>query len=190
MTDAGADEPFHFVADLVEHPANLAIQSLLQNDAQTSGSKLLHSREPGAPALEENAGTQFFGQLRVPRFVEGDFVFLFHFVARMGEMLRKITVTGQKEEPFGLSVEPADIEEPGKLRRQQVVDCVSCVRIAPRGNKAGRLMQHNGQRLRSPNEPVTDLDVIALFDLGREISARLPVDRDPAFRDQLIAVPA
>ena len=37
---------------------------------------------------------------------------------------------------------------------------------------------------------MANLDVIALFDLRAEIRARLTVDRDAAFRDQLVAVPA
>ena len=44
--------------------------------------------------------------------------------------------------------------------------------------------------LRPPNESMTNLDVVALFDLRAEIRARLAVDRDTAFRDQLVAVPA
>jgi hypothetical protein len=45
-------------------------------------------------------------------------------------------------------------------------------------------------RFSSPNESVTNLDVIARFDLRAEIRARLPVDGDAAFCDQLVAMPA
>ncbi len=51
-------------------------------------------------------------------------------------------------------------------------------------------MQHDGQRFRSPDKSVTNFDVIAVFDLRAEIRARLAVDGDAAFRDQLVAVPA
>ena len=108
----------------------------------------------------------------------------------MGEMLREIAVAREKEQALGLGVEPADVEEPGKFRRQQIVDRVGRVRIAPGGNEAGGLVQHDGQCFRSPNEPVTNLDVVALFDLRAEIRAGLAVDRDAAFRDQLVAMPA
>ena len=32
MADAGAEEPFHLIANLVKHAANLAVQALLQDD--------------------------------------------------------------------------------------------------------------------------------------------------------------
>jgi hypothetical protein len=52
VADAGANEPFHFVADLVKHAANLAVQTLLQDDAQPGGPDRLQAREPGAFAIE------------------------------------------------------------------------------------------------------------------------------------------
>jgi hypothetical protein len=51
-------------------------------------------------------------------------------------------------------------------------------------------MERDRQRLRLPNESMANLDVIAPFDLRAEIRARLTVDGDAAFRDQLVAVPA
>jgi len=32
LADAGADKALHFIAELVKHPADLAVQPLLEND--------------------------------------------------------------------------------------------------------------------------------------------------------------
>ena len=66
----------------------------------------------------------------------------------MGEMLREIAVAREEEQAFSLGVEPADVEEPGKFRRQQIVDRVGRVRVASGGNEPGRLVQNDGQRFR------------------------------------------
>ena len=59
--DADAHEPLHFVADLVKHPANLAIDSLSQDNAQPGRPERLEAREPGAFAVEENSVAAIFG---------------------------------------------------------------------------------------------------------------------------------
>ncbi len=190
VANAGADEPFHFIADLVKHAANLTVQALLQDNAQPGRADRLQAREPGALALEKNAIEQLLRMFRLPTAIEGDFVFLLDLVARMSEMLGKITVARQEKQAFRLGVEPADVEKPGKLRRQQIVDRISRVRIMPGGNKPGGFVQNDGQRFGPPDEPVAHLDVIGVFDLGAEIGAGLAVHGDAAFRDQLVTMPA
>ncbi len=60
----------------------------------------------------------------------------------MSQPLREVAIVRQEEKPFGLGVEPADVEEPRQMRRKQIEDGVASVRIAPGRNKPGRLMQH------------------------------------------------
>jgi hypothetical protein len=50
--------------------------------------------ELGAFSVEEHPATQFFGESRIPKFVERDFVFLFDLETRMRELLREIAVAG------------------------------------------------------------------------------------------------
>ena len=60
MAEANAEKPFHFVADLVKHPPNLAIHSLLKDDAQPCRAELLHAGELRPFAIEKNPGAQLF----------------------------------------------------------------------------------------------------------------------------------
>ena len=55
VTDTGSDEPLHFVANRVKHAADLAIQTLLQDNAQPGRSDRLQSRESRAFPVEKNA---------------------------------------------------------------------------------------------------------------------------------------
>ena len=57
---------FYVVADVVKHPANLAIDSLTQNDADTRGTKLLQAQNFRALAVEKNSAQKFRRQRRIP----------------------------------------------------------------------------------------------------------------------------
>ena len=92
MADAGADEAFHFVADLVKHAADLAVQALSENDAEASRPDLLEMGEPGALAVEEDAIEEFLSALWIPAAIERNLVFLLDLVARVGETLREIAI--------------------------------------------------------------------------------------------------
>ena len=117
VTDPSANEPFHFIADLVKHPANLAIQTLLQDNAHPGRSDRLQAREPGAFAIEKNTVEQFLSAFRIPASIERDLVFFLHFVARMGELLGEIAIARQEKQALGLGIEPADIEEAAEFCR-------------------------------------------------------------------------
>ena len=62
MANAGADEFCHFIADFVEHPADLAVQALLQDDTQTGRTHCLQARQPSTFAGSDSGrhvGQQF-----------------------------------------------------------------------------------------------------------------------------------
>jgi len=118
IADARADKALHFVAEFVKHPPDLAVQPLLEDNPQPGRAKLLQPDYPGAFAVEKNSLAQFIGEFWVPEFVEGDFVFFFHLVARVSEVLSEVTIAGEEKQTLGLGVETADVEEAGKLRRQ------------------------------------------------------------------------
>lgn len=42
IADSRADKALHFVAEFVKHPADLAVQSLLEDDPQPGRAKLLY----------------------------------------------------------------------------------------------------------------------------------------------------
>ncbi len=183
ISHARPNQFFHFVADIVKHPANLPINSLPQDDAQFHRRDRMNAFQLGAFAVEHDAAQQFRREFRVPGFVERDFVFLVDLESRMRQLLREIAVIRQNEQPFALRIEPANIEEPRKMRRQQIEDCVARIRIASRRNKARRFVQHDVEPAFRSHHFAADLDVISLVRLITKISADATVDRDPAGRD-------
>jgi len=92
MANAGADEFCHFIADFVEHPADLAVQALLQDDTQTGRTHCLQARQPSTFAIKKDAGTQLLPALWIPTTIERDFVFLLDLVAWMSELLGEVPV--------------------------------------------------------------------------------------------------
>ena len=181
---------FTLVADLVKHAANLAIQTLVQNDAQPSRPDRLQAGQSGAFAVEKNPVDQFLTQFWVPMPIERNLLLLLYLVARMGELLGEIAITRQEKQPLCLSVEPADAKKTREFCRQQIVNRVGCIRVAAGGNEPGGFVQRDGEIFRSPDDPVIDLDVIALLHLRPKVGAMLAVDRYTAGRYQFITMPA
>src|SRR3954465_5889983 len=90
--NSDSDEPFHFVTDFVKHAANLAIDSLPQDHAQSSWFNEMDFLETGALAIEHHAAKEFRSERRVPGTIKRYFVFLLDLVTRMGEALGKLAV--------------------------------------------------------------------------------------------------
>jgi len=62
----------------------------------------------------------------------------------MGEPLGHSTVVREKDEAFGLRVEPPHIEEPGQFLGQKIENGVARVNIFSRRNETRRFVQHDG----------------------------------------------
>ena len=89
----------------------------------------MQTRNLRALAVKKNSAQQFWRERRIPRPVQSHFIFLVDLVARMSEALRELAVICENEQTFTLGIEPANVEEPGKFRRQQIENCVARVRI-------------------------------------------------------------
>src|SRR5437867_10927299 len=111
ISNANADETFHFEPERVEHSTDLAVDALTQNDAQPRGRKRMEPLNPRALTVEKNSARQLLRERWVPRPIERDFVFLVDLVTRVCEPLGEGAVVGEKEQTFGLRVEPANVEE-------------------------------------------------------------------------------
>ena len=190
MADSNPDKPFHFVTNLVKHPANLAVDPLAQNHAQTGrlhGENFLEAR---ALTIERDAVEQLWSERRVPWAFQRYLVFFFDFVTRMGKALGEVAVVRQEEKAFGLRVEAADIEKAWQMPRQQIEDRVARIWVVPCRNKSGRLMQHDIEPALALDEFAVDLDVVALAWVDAKIGADLAVDRNATGGDEFIAMAA
>ena len=102
----------------------------------------------------------------------------------MGEALREVAVVGEKQQAFGLRIEPADIEKTREFRRQKIKDNVARMRITSGRNETGGLVQNNIQpRKLSGDEFAIHFHVVAYRRLRTEIRAALSVDGDSTRRD-------
>lgn len=190
VTDAGPHQFVHFVTQLVKHPANLPIDSLLKDDAHDRRLERIDPFELGEFAIEHYPAKEFRGERWVPRSIQRDLIFLFDFVARVSEALREITVVRQDEQSFALCIEPTHVEKARTVRREEIEDRIARVWVTSSGDEAGRFMQDDVQVALRAHHFTPDFDVIARSRLCAEISANAAVDGNPTSGDQLIAVPA
>jgi hypothetical protein len=148
----------------------------------------MESLDSRAFCVQHDTTQQVGRERRVPATVEGYFVLFIDFVSRVHQPLRQIAIVRQNQQTFALGVEPADIEEAAELWRKQVENGVACVRVASRGDEAGRLVQHDVKMLLRPNKLAAHFDVIAFRRLRTEIGARPAVDGHFTGRDQFVAL--
>jgi hypothetical protein len=188
--DPNADKIFDAIIDGFKHSANLAIDSLSQDNAQPDGGHGVKSRDPCSLAVEKNPAQQFRRESRIPWPIQCDLVFLLDFVAWMGKPLREIAIICEEKQTFGWCVQTPDVEQPREFCREQIENSVAHVRISPGRNKSGGLVQHDGERRGEMNKFAIHLDVVARVGLCAEVSTRFTVDSDQSRRDQFIAVPA
>ena len=186
---ANANEIFDAITNSFEHTANLAIDSLSQDNAQADGRHGVESRNPCSLTLEKNPAQQFRRERRVPWAIQSHFVFLLNFVTWMRQALCEISIICEKKQTFGLCVQTPNVEQPREFCRQQIENCFAHVRISPGRNESGGLVQHDGERRRDVNKFAIHLDVVARVRLRAEVSASFTVDSDPARRDQFVAMP-
>jgi hypothetical protein len=190
ITDSDTHEAFHFVANRLKHAANLAIDSLTQNHAQTDRCERVKPRDYGALAVEKNPAQQFWRKRRIPWSIQSHLVFFLDLVARMREPLSEVTIVCENEETFALRIEPANIEETRKLRGKKIKNRVACMRVASGRDNAGWLVHYDVQRPFGVDEFPVHFYMIALGRLCAEVCANAPIDRDASSGDQLIAMPS
>jgi hypothetical protein len=190
ITDSDTKKMLHMISDGSKHPANLPLDSLQQNNAQKRRRHRVKSRNSRSLTIEMNATQQFRRERRVPRTIQCHFVFFLDFVTWMGEALGKLAISCKEKQALGLCVQAPNVEQPRKFCRQQIENSVADVRISPRGDESGGLMEHDGERRGDPNKFTIHFDVIATAGLRAEVRADFTVDRDPPRRDQFIAITA
>lgn len=140
ISNSDAHEPFHFITDLLKHAANLTINALSQDHAQSRRRDGMQTRNLRSLVVEKNFAQQFRSERRIPSPVQRYFVFLVDLVARMSEPLRQLAIICENEQTFTLRIEPANAEEPREFSRKQIENCVARMRVAFRGNKTGRFV--------------------------------------------------
>jgi hypothetical protein len=190
ISDANADEIFHSITNGLEHTANLAVNSLAQNDAQAIGRHGMKLHNFCSMTVQNDAAQQFRRKFGVPRPIQCHFVFFLNFVTWMREALCEISIICEKKETFALCVQTPNVEQPREFCRQQIKNSIAHMRISPARNESGGLVQHDGKRWRDVNMFAVHLNVVALAGLRAEVSAGLTVDSDAARRNQFITMPA
>src|SRR6185312_971166 len=124
--DAGADQAADRVASLHQQPPDDVLAPLVQGDLdQRPRSSLLDDPElvcAGDAVLELDPGDQPPPQIPGQRRGDVRQIGLGHAVPRVGQAMSQLPVVGQQHEPFGVVVEPADVDQPLRPVPQEIAD--------------------------------------------------------------------
>jgi hypothetical protein len=112
ISNANANEHFDAITNGFKHTANLAIDSLSQDNAQAKGRHRVESRNLCSLTIKKNSTQQFRPEFGVPRAIQCHFVFFLNFVTWMSEALREISITCEKKQTFGLCIQAPNVEQP------------------------------------------------------------------------------
>ena len=118
--DRGAGQPADRVTDVVEQPADDAVAALVDDqldDRAALGVALAGADQPrlrdrDRAVLERDAGQELLEGLLGDLAVDLGDVRLVHLVRRVRHPVREVAVVGEQDQPGGVGVEPADVEEP------------------------------------------------------------------------------
>jgi hypothetical protein len=188
ISDSNTEKMLDAVSNGFKHPANLAIYSLSQHNAQTRRRYGMKSRNFRPLAIEKNSAQQFRRERWIPRAIHRHLVFLLDLVTWVRKPLRQIAIICEKKQPFSLRVQAPNIEEMRKFFRKQIKDSIASVLIFPGRDESGGFMQHDGEYRSDVDKFAIDFDVITHIRLCAEVCADLTVDSDATGGDQFITM--
>ena len=123
--DADAPEAFDLIAAVIHHQADLPFDALEEDDSESVGAFHRDALHFCASAFDVESAEKFFAVGGFEGSVEEDLVFLFDFVAWMGECEGEIAVVGDDEEAFAFFVEASDIVNAGPIVGDEIEDGAS-----------------------------------------------------------------
>ena len=140
-SDPAADEALHFVSEVVEHEADLAFEPLFEDHREApvgnDGGIRCAGKTLGRFEPADEQGEVLF----LERSVQGDEVFLFDLVTRMGEGEGEVAVVGEDEETLAFAVESADVVERFEMAWEEVDHGFPAFFVRARGDDAPRLVE-------------------------------------------------
>ena len=188
--DAHPLESEDLIAQVLAHPADLAVESLGKHDPEamviyafdlTLARDRAHNWYTGRHAFDKRVGDGF---------VDAHDVFLFMVVARPQDLIDDVAVAGQQDEAFAGFVEAPDGENAFRI-----VDEINDIVLFPRSirgaNNSYRLVESEVNML--PARFGDGLPVYADFVVFRDLRTHLrdfPVNGHAVLLDQLIGFPA
>jgi hypothetical protein len=178
ISDSNTEKMFDVVSNGFKHPANLAIYSLSQHNAQTRRRYGMKSRNFRSLAIEKNSAQQFRRERWVPRAIHRHFIFLLDLVTWVRKPLRQVAIICENKQTFSLRIQASNIEETRKLLWKQIKDSIASVPILSRRDESGGFVQHDAKRRSDVDKFAIDFDVIARVRLCAEVCADLTIDRD------------
>lgn len=197
-SDPGPDQAQDVVADRGKHAAHLAVSTFVDDKLDIRGVvswKIADEMDAlgrrGLAVLEHYPGRELSERLVIGPPADRRQIGLGDVVARMGHVVEKITVVGQKQQAFGLDIEPAHRPQHRAVRQiDQFGHDVHGVWIGERAGVAARLVEgdvlaplgHGG------NRAAVDRDFVdARFGLRAEFADDDTVDRDAPVLNPLLA---
>ena len=152
------------MADRIEHTADLALASFVEGHLHVGGTALL--ADPHDPCLgrgacfagEHEALGELLIDLRGGGALDGHHVDLAEALARVGDLVDKIAVVGEEDQPFRVGIEASGGLEGNSRQVHQIGDLVFGVGVGDGGDIADGFMQG---------------DVVALLRLGEGLAVNV-----------------
>lgn len=141
-------------------------------------------------SLHRHPAPQLFQDFRRWMPIDERLIFLFQLVAGMGDAKGDVTIIREQQQAGGLPIESANRHDPFR-DFDEVHDRPPSPLIARRRDVSGRLIQQNIAPLLGPQWFAIDRDLLTRgIDLCPQFTDYAPVDRNPAFQDQLLRLAA
>ena len=170
------------MADGLEHPAHLAVASLVEDELEPRRAEQRDPRWRGRAVVELDSLGEAPQHLVVGLAFDLRDVCLLDPVARVGEPVREWAVVRQEQHPRRVAVE-ASHRHDADLAADEIDDRRPALRVARCRDRPARLVEQDVAQRLLADLPAVDPDDVTRLDERVQLPGRA-VDRDPAGLDQ------
>jgi len=175
------------MADGLEHPPDLAVAALVQNELELRTPESAHLGRGSRTVVELDPGPQLLELGIADRALTLDLVHLVELVPRVGDAVRKLAVVREHQRARRGGVEAADRHDSHRML-DELDDRRASLRVAGGRDDSGRLVEEHVRKRLLVQPLAVQAHVVGCLDERVQLSG-LAVDGHPAGLDQLVGFP-
>jgi hypothetical protein len=175
---------------VIAHVADLPFEPLLENDPEPIVGESLNFHGPGQTGFNPDSTQHFFSVLDLERFIECDFVFLFHVMAGMGERIGEVAIVCHQNQAFAFHVQTAHVKNARPFRWKEVKNGSPVSFVAGSTDESFGFVESSGECGWRVEDPLSGFDDVAGLDVGGQVCNNVAVDPDFTGLDEFFDSPA
>jgi len=184
--NADSGQACDLVTEVVEHHADLTLESHLENDVRPVVAVHPGAFRTGETFLGHHTFDELRHHVRIQCLIDDHFVFFFSTLARVNDPVGEISAIRQENQAFAVFIETADMMQILVLQRQQIVNRHAVLLVPTGAQVAFRLVQNENDRRLGTYRGTIDDHLVLRLDLRGKLGDDVPVDGHTTAEDDFL----